>query len=138
MTADRGRPRPSIDLEPDEIRRIGRDIVDLIADHWAELGEGPPVTFATRPQLDGVWRKPPPEEGDGPDEALRALVEDVLPNGQRLHHPRFFARVPSPSNAFAALVDALVVGRNTFSASWTGGSGPATVELVLLEWLAGW
>ena len=138
MTADPRRPRPSIDLEPDEIRRIGRDVVDLIADHWAGLGEGPPITFATRSQLDAVLRKPPPEEGVGPDEALRALVEDVLPNGQRLHHPRFFARVPSPSNAFAALIDALVVGRNTFSASWTGGSGPATVELVLLEWLAGW
>src|SRR4051794_41696531 len=50
-------------------------------------------------------------------------------------HPRFFARVPSPSNGVSALGDALAAGFNAFAGSWAGGSGPAALELVVLDWL---
>src|SRR4051812_43199354 len=53
-------------------------------------------------------------------------------------HPRFFARVPSPSNAVAALGDALAAGFNAFAGSWAGGSGPSALELVVLDWLRTW
>jgi len=50
-------------------------------------------------------------------------------------HPRFFARVPSPSNPVGALADALGAAVNAFAGSWAGGSGPAALELVVLDWL---
>ena len=50
-------------------------------------------------------------------------------------HPRFFARVPSPSNGVSALGDALAAGFNAFAGSWAGGSGPAALELVVLDWV---
>jgi glutamate/tyrosine decarboxylase-like PLP-dependent enzyme len=53
-------------------------------------------------------------------------------------HPRFFARVGSPSNPVSALADALGAGLNVFAGSWAGGSGPATLELVVLDWLRSW
>ena len=50
-------------------------------------------------------------------------------------HPRFFARVPGPSSFAAVLGEWLGTGHNAICASWAGGSGPATVELVVIEWL---
>jgi aromatic-L-amino-acid/L-tryptophan decarboxylase len=59
----------------------------------------------------------------------------VLPFVQHGDHPRFFARIGSPSNYISVLADAAAGGVNVFAGSWTGGSGPATVELVVLDWL---
>ena len=53
-------------------------------------------------------------------------------------HPRYFARVPGPSNPVGALADALGTGMNVIAASWQGGSGAAAVELAVLEWIRGW
>ncbi len=50
-------------------------------------------------------------------------------------HPRFFARVPGPSSFAGVLGEWLGTGFNAIAASWGGGSGPATVELVALDWL---
>ena len=50
-------------------------------------------------------------------------------------HPRFFARVPGPSSFAAVLGEWLGTGHNAICASWGGGSGPAAVELVVIEWL---
>ena len=76
----------------------------------------------------------PRRPGDA-DAALAVLFEDVLPFGQRADHPRFFARIPSPSNYVSVLADMAAAGLNAFAGSWTGGSGPSTVELVVLDWL---
>ena len=59
----------------------------------------------------------------------------MLPFIQHPDHPRFFARIGSPSNFVSVLADAAASGFNVFAGSWTGGSGPATVELVVLDWL---
>src|SRR4051812_49658391 len=62
-------------------------------------------------------------------------MSEVLPFVQHGDHPRFFARIPGPSNPVGVFADALAAGLNVFAGSWTGGSGPATIELVTLEWL---
>jgi glutamate/tyrosine decarboxylase-like PLP-dependent enzyme len=54
---------------------------------------------------------------------------------QHVDHPRYFARVPSASSFAGVLGEWLGVGFNAIAASWAGGSGPATVELVVIDWL---
>ena len=43
--------------------------------------------------------------------------------------------MPGPSSFAGVLGDWLGTGFNAIAASWTGGSGPATFELVALDWL---
>ncbi|RPI29633.1 MAG: aminotransferase class I/II-fold pyridoxal phosphate-dependent enzyme, partial [Actinomycetota bacterium] len=66
---------------------------------------------------------------------LEVLTGVALEHMQHGDHPRYFARVPSPSSFAAVLADWLGTGFNAIAASWAGGSGPTTVELVVLEWL---
>jgi glutamate/tyrosine decarboxylase-like PLP-dependent enzyme len=117
------------------MRRLGYRVVDRIVEHFEGVGELPPIRVGEATQLRAALGGPPPEEPGDPDAALDALFDQVLPFIQHPDHPRFFARIGSPSNFPAVLADAAAAGFNVFAGSWTGGSGPATVELVVLDWL---
>jgi glutamate/tyrosine decarboxylase-like PLP-dependent enzyme len=125
-------------LPPDEIRRLGHRIVDAIADHWERLPDAPPILTGDRAELSERLGGPPPDAPGDLDAALDTLLRDVVPNVQHGDHPRFFARVGSPSNPVSALADALAAGTNLIATSWTGASGPTTVELVVLDWIRSW
>jgi aromatic-L-amino-acid decarboxylase len=124
-----------LSLPPEEMRRLGYRVVDRIVDHLGELRELPPVRVGDAATLRAALGGPPPEAPGDPDAALDALFEQVLPFVQLPDHPRFFARIGSPSNYVSVLGDLAAAGYNVFTGSWTGGSGPATVELVVLDWL---
>ena len=122
-------------LPPDDMRRLGYRVVDRIVEHLERLGELPPVRIGDAEQLRERLGGAPPEAPGDPDAALDVLFDEVLPFIQHGDHPRFFARIGSPSNYVGVLADAAAAGFNVFTGSWTGGSGPATVELVVLDWL---
>lgn len=124
-----------LSLPADEMRRLGYRVVDRIVEHYEQLGELPPIRVGDADALRAAIGGPPPEASTEPDAALDALFEQVLPFVQHPGHPRFFARIGSPSNFISVLGDLAASGFNVFTGSWTGGSGPATVELVVLDWL---
>jgi len=128
-------PGEPLSLPADELRRLGHRVVDLVVEHLEHLRDGPPVRTGSRADLEALLREPPPEEPGDIDAALDLLAGEVLAHMQHGDHPRFYARVPSPSNAVSALGDALAAGFNAIATSWTGSSGPAMLELVVLEWL---
>jgi aromatic-L-amino-acid/L-tryptophan decarboxylase len=130
-------PEP-LSLPPEEMRRLGYDVVDRIVEHLEGLGEAPPLHVGDPDALRQAIGGPAPESpGDAATE-LAALFEQVLPWGQRADHRRFFARIGSPSNYVGVLADAAAAGVNAFAGSWTGGSGPSAVELTVLDWLRDW
>ena len=130
-------PEPALSLAPNELRRLGYRVVDRIVDHLDHLDELAPV-----PPVDPGWsphRVAPCPDGPGdPVEAIDALFEEILPRGQRASHPRFFARIGSPSNPVSPLADFAAAGVNAFAASWAGGSGPSAVELAVVDWMRAW
>ena len=122
-------------LSDAELRALGHRVVDLIADHWATVGDHPPIRVGDPAELRERLAEPVPEQPSAPDAVLDQLAREVLPFVQHGDHPRFFARIPGPSNPVGVFADALAAGLNVFVGSWTGGSGPATIELVTLDWL---
>jgi glutamate/tyrosine decarboxylase-like PLP-dependent enzyme len=127
---------PAAPLTAPEFRRLGHRVVDAIVDHWEGLGDARPITTGRPDELRARLAEPAPAAPTPPDDVLDQVLRDVLPFAQYGHHPRFFARIPGPSNPIGVLADALAVGHNAFVGSWTGGSGAATVELTTLGWLA--
>jgi glutamate/tyrosine decarboxylase-like PLP-dependent enzyme len=127
-----------LSLPPEEMRRLGYRVVDRIVEHLGELSDLPPIRVGDAGELRAALGGPPPEGPGDPDMALDTLFEQVLPFVQLPDHPRFFARIGSPSNYVSVLGDLAAAGYNVFTGSWTGGSGPSTVELVVLDWLREW
>jgi aromatic-L-amino-acid/L-tryptophan decarboxylase len=124
-----------LSLPPEDMRRLGYRVIDRIVEHLEQLGELPPVRTGDAEALRERLGGPPPEQPGDPEAELDVLFDEVLPFIQHGDHPRFFARIGSPSNYVGALADAAAAGFNVFTGSWSGGSGPATVELVVLDWL---
>jgi aromatic-L-amino-acid decarboxylase len=117
------------------MRRLGHLVVDRIVDHLERLPEKPPMLAGDAVALRAALGGPPPEQPGDADGALELLFEQVLPFGQHGDHPRFFARVGSPSNYVSVLADTAAAGFNVFNGSWAGGAGATTVELVVIDWL---
>jgi aromatic-L-amino-acid decarboxylase len=127
-----------LSLPAEDMRRLGYAVVDRLVEHLEGLPDAPPLRVGEPEALFAAVGGPPPDAPGDPDAELAALFEQVLPWGQRADHRRFFARIGSPSTYVGALADAAAAGVNAFTGSWTGGSGPAAVELTVLDWLRGW
>src|SRR3954469_2307219 len=132
--ANHGLPRAPFTTP--EFRRLGHRVVDAIVDHWEGLDDARPITTGRADELRARLGGAPPAAPTAPDDVLDQVLRDVLPFAQYGHHPRFFARIPGPSNPIGVLADALAIGHNAVVGSWTGGSSAATIELIMLGWLA--
>ncbi len=117
------------------MRALGYWVVDRVVGHLEGIAESPAVVTGTPDELRAALGGPPPEDPGDPAAALRTLADVALAHMQHGEHPRNFARVPGPSSYAGVLGEWLATGFNAIAASWTGGSGPATVELVVIDWL---
>jgi aromatic-L-amino-acid/L-tryptophan decarboxylase len=116
----------------DEIRRVGRLVVDLIADHLTSLPDRP----AFRPVPSGLAERmtaaPAPSASVSPDDILRLFSEIVEPYPFGNGHPRFWGWINSPPAVMGVFADALAAAMNP---SCAGGNHAAIhVERQVLHW----
>ena len=128
----------SLELPPEDMRRLGYRVIDALVEHWSTLDAAPPVAIGDAAALREALGGPPPDGPGDPDAALERLLGEVVPWTARNIHPRWFARIGSPSNYVSALADAVASGFNLLGTSWVASSGPSTVELTVLDWLREW
>jgi glutamate/tyrosine decarboxylase-like PLP-dependent enzyme len=128
-------PADLLDIDPEQLRALGYWVVDRTIEHLATLNERPAITTGQWDPLASVLGGPVPQSPATVEEGLRLLAEVALENQQHGDHPRYFARVPAPSSYPAILGEWLATGMQGVSSSWGGGSGTATIELVVLDWL---
>lgn len=117
------------------MRKFGYAVVDLVAEHFANVQDRPVGTKADPAKIIPIFDRDPPEEGRDPNELLAQLERDVFPNNLHVDHPRFFAFVPGPNNFVSTMADALAAGFNIFNGTWFGGSAAAALELGVIRWL---
>ena len=134
--SDSSSDRSRISLSEEEMRRFGYRIVDLLAEHFAQMSDGPVGAKADPKRMIALFEREPSENGRDPQEILAQLESEVLPNNLHVDHPRFFAFVPGPNNFVSAMADALAAGFNIFNGTWFGGSAAAALELGLVRWLS--
>jgi aromatic-L-amino-acid decarboxylase len=126
---------PRLDFSAERMREIGYRVVDSLVDHLTTLPDQPVGAKGEPAALRAALNEPAPERSMEFEAVLEQLERDVLPNTMHVNHPRFFAYVPGPGNFVSAMADALVSGYNVFAGTWISGSGPAAVELAVIEWL---
>ncbi len=125
-----------IALSREEMREFGYRVVDLLAEHFANVQDGPVGAKRDPAQLVSLFDQDPPETACDPNELLAQLERDVFPNNLHVDHPRFFAFVPGPNNFVSTMADALAAGFNIFNGTWLGGSA-AAADSVLQDRVAG-
>jgi aromatic-L-amino-acid/L-tryptophan decarboxylase len=125
-------------LDPETMRRLGYQTVDMLVDRLSAFAEGPVIRRADRPEMERRLGEPPPEGAQGFDEILGRLGKDVLPFASVTGHPRYFAFIPGCPTWPASLGDLIASVSNIENSSWLESAGPSELELVVLDWFKEW
>ena len=125
-------------LDPETMRRLGYQTVDMLVDRLSAVAEGPVIRRADRPEMERRLREPPPEVAQGFDEILGRLGTDVLPFASVTGHPRYFAFIPGCPTWPASLGELIASVSNIENSSWLESAGPSELELVVLDWFKEW
>jgi hypothetical protein len=81
---------PNLQLNAEEFRRLGYQVVDLMSDYLATIRERKVYTPMSLQQRELVMEQTLPEGGTAPEEIIRQFEELVLPYPMGNGHPRFF------------------------------------------------
>ena len=125
-------------LDPETMRRLGYQTVDLLVDRWVGLREQPVLRRGTPTELAHRLTGSPPEGPQGFDSILEQLGSDVLPFVSHNDHPAYFAYVPGCGTWPGVLGDLVASACNLEASSWVQAAGPSQVELVVLGWFKQW
>ncbi|HEX8090440.1 MAG TPA: pyridoxal-dependent decarboxylase, partial [Blastocatellia bacterium] len=130
-----GGPISRLDLAADEIRRIGGDAVDLIADYYDSIRDRPVFSGVTARDVSERVDQALPEAGADFDELLDVFRDVILRFNRHNGHPRFFGYVASPGTAVTAIADMLASALNSNVTSWRSAPASTHIERLTIDWI---
>ena len=128
--------RPSLDPKPEEMRRLGYDLIDRIVEHMSTLRDRSVVNPAGREQHCQQVDEPLPDAPSDITQCLDFLFQNVVPDMTLITHPRFHAYIPGPSSFVGAMGGMLASSLNPFVGTWLGGATVSALETTVVRWLA--
>src|SRR5262245_21924039 len=123
--------RPSFDLPPEEVRRIGRAATDAVAEHREQLLSRPVFGKVADASL---FREPVPEHGAPFEEVLAFARRHILPYPMGNSHPRFYGFINASADPVGIAADYLASAMNPNC--WGGDHAAIHVEERVVKWLA--
>jgi aromatic-L-amino-acid decarboxylase len=123
------------DLDPDEFRRQGREVLDWVASYRERLPEMP-VRAAVEPGAVRGRFGPLPERPRPVRDLLDELDRLVVPAGTNWQHPRFFGYFPANASLPSLLGDLLSGGLGAQGMLWSTSPACTEVEQAITDGLA--
>ncbi len=122
-------------MTPEEFRRIGYRIIDMVADYRAGV-----ATLPVRGQPEpGALRAALPPSAPGAPEAPEVVLADVerllMPALTHWQHPRFFAYFPANASLASVLGDYLSTGLGQLGLSWEASPALTELEEQMTDWM---
>jgi glutamate/tyrosine decarboxylase-like PLP-dependent enzyme len=130
--------RSPLDLDLETMRRLGRRVADIVAEHLASVRDERVIDSMSRGELGRELQRAAPREGVEFEELIATLQRSVFPYHAREPHPGFLAYVPSCPTFPAVLGDWIATGYNFFAGVWPVAAGPNEIEIVVLDWFREW
>lgn len=122
----------TFDLPPDEMRRLGRLVVDAVVENHRTLLDRP--VFGKVGDQAPVFREALPRHGQPFEDVLRFTQEHILPFPMGNVHPRFFGFINATPDPLGALSDFMASSMNPNC--WGGDHAAIHVESTVVRWLA--
>ena len=126
---------PADHMTPEEFRRLGRAVIDWIADYWERAGELPVQSRVPPGWVRERLPAHPPEQGEPLDGLLRDMDAIILPATTHWQSPRWFAYFPANVSGPAVLGELLAAGLGTQGMLWSTGPACTELETHVLDWL---
>ena len=124
------------DIDLDEFRRVGRDVIDAIAGYHAGLARRPVLPEVTPAEVAARFAEELSDEGESAGALLADWRERVVPLLTAIGSPRHFAYVNGSGAMIGILAEALAACTNTNAGAWKLGPAAAEIERQCLRWIA--
>lgn len=122
-------------MHPDEFRRLGYQIVDMIADYRRTIASRP-VWSQLRPgELRSQLPANPPEHPEPPESILADVERLIIPGLSNWQHPRFFGYFPANASLASLLGDMLSGGLGQLGLNWQASPPLTELEELTTDWM---
>ncbi len=126
------------DLDPEEFRRRGHQVIDWICDYLTNTRDYPVLSKARPGQILAQLPATGPEEPVSWDETLAAIDDVLVPGMTHWNHPGFFAYFANTGSAPGILGAALATALNPNGMLWRTSPAVTELEQRVLEWVRDW
>src|SRR5580692_10297128 len=123
----------SLEISPDEFRRLAEKVAELTADYLRDLDSRPISPSIAGEEAERLFRTPLSEKGVGA-KSLSEL-QDVVKHS-RAQNGRFFGYVLGSGEPVAAVADLMASVLNQNVTAWRSGPAAVTIERTVVGWLA--
>ncbi len=128
--------KPSYHMTPAEFRRLGRQVVDWIADYYERIESFPVLAQVEPGQIRASLPPAPPLQGEPFETFLDDVERLILPGITHWQSPNFFAFFPANASGPAILGELLSAGLGVQGMLWTTSPACTELETHVLDWFA--
>ena len=125
------------DLDPEQFRRAGHELIDWVADYLSNPGRSSVVPDVEPGSLLDKLPADPPARGAPQAEILSEFERDILPHAVHWNHPGFMAYFAAGGSSPGVLGETLSAALNNVGLLWRSSPALAELEERTLAWLAG-
>jgi aromatic-L-amino-acid decarboxylase len=123
------------DMDTQEFRRVGHELVDWIADYFDRI-EDLPVLAAIEPgDLKSQLPASPPQHGEPMEKIISDLNRLIVPALTHWSHPSFFAYFATSTSGPGILGELLTAAFDNKAMLWRTSPASTELEDVTLDWL---
>ena len=126
----------SLDIDPEEFRKIGYDVIDSIAEYYKTIRERGIISESNSAEIEKTFMEPLPEKGTAPASIIKEWHQRVLPHATHLGSPRYFGFVNGSGTMISVLADALATSVNMNAGGWKAGPAATEIERRCIAWIA--
>jgi glutamate/tyrosine decarboxylase-like PLP-dependent enzyme len=128
-------PRPG-DIDVAELRQLGTQVADAIADYHARLDGRAVLPDVSPDEVAARFAGELPELGESPEALVADWRERVAPLLTAVGSPRHFAYVNGSGAMIGIFAEALAACTNTNAGAWKLGPAATEIERQCLRWIA--
>src|SRR5258708_6012152 len=122
-------------MQPEEVRRLGHQLIDWIADYRAPVADLTVMPTVTPGSVRAQLPTTPPDDPQTLDGLLANLDQIVLPGVLHWQHPQFFGFFPANAPLESVLGDLLSSGLGVLGLSWQASPALSEIEEVMTDWV---
>ncbi|MGH7523078.1 MAG: pyridoxal phosphate-dependent decarboxylase family protein [Gemmatimonadales bacterium] len=129
-------PQLHPDLPRAAFTALGREVVDLLADYYADLDSAPAFPGCKPADVAALFAAPVPEEAEPIETILADWRDKIIPNSSRQGSPRWFGFVNGSGSQIGTLADAMASALNPNCGGWRASPAATEIERQTVRWLA--
>lgn len=124
----------TLDIDPEEIRQIGYQSVDLMVDYFKNIRKGTILPSKTYKQIKKLIIEPLPNNEQSPARVISECQKKIIDNSVKIGHPRLLGWIVASGTVIGTFADAIASAINQ-NVALSGVAMATSIELLVIEWI---